>query len=201
MVNVKLSESQQQELQNIVEGIARKKGAWFDQEGGAEELAQELWVKSLSIIEAVGEYPGGNLIATSCYNYVTDLYRKKKVRQRSFSVDPATVSDWSKDAHDSDLSEVIISEMRNMFPKGSKQRELFELFELWSGVKDADIRELRATFYSDYMKTELSANLGYASACSGGYRKLVAKVQAAVQDYLDGLRNEELENYRNNRRR
>ena len=199
-MKVQLSGSQQQELQNIVEGIARKKGSWFEQEGGAEELAQELWVKSLSIIEAVGEYPGGNLIATSCYNYVTDLYRKKKVRQRSFSVDPATVSDWSNNHKDSDLSGVVISEMKNMFPKGSKQRELFELFELWSGVKDADAAELQATFYSDYMKTELSANLGYASACSGGYRKLVAKVQAAVQDYLDGLRNEELENFRKNNR-
>lgn len=195
-MKVKLTTNQFDEVSRIVKGIAKKKGDWFAEQGGAEELEQELWVKALNIIEGCGEYPGGNLIASSCYNLVTDLYRKKKVRQRCFSCEEDVIAVMGSKSIDSDQSMVIVEEMRNIFPVGTKERELFELFELWSGINNPSRKELRVTFLSDTMRTELALNMGYANSSSNGYRRLVWKVQDAINDYLDGLRNAGLEDYR-----
>lgn len=195
-MKVNLTETQFKELSAVVRGIAIKKGDWFAELGGVEELEQELWVKALNIIEAIGEYPDIRWIARACLNLTTDLYRKKKIRQRCFACEEDVVASMGSKSLDSDNSMVIVDEMRNIFPVGSKERELFELFELWSGIKNPSRKKLDVTFLSDTMRTEMALNMGYANSSSNGYRRVEHRVREGVQEYLDGLRNEGLENYR-----
>lgn len=130
-------ESKMDQFGRIISGVARKYASIYVDR---EDLEQELWLTTLQLIERCGgeEYTDANLVARNCYNRAVDFYRKSRRRKDSTR---RMLEDWemydeetgegivddgifsAASCFDTGYDTVMIKEVIDLFPEGSKERK------------------------------------------------------------------------------
>lgn len=189
-------------MNDIITGIARRSAYKFLTKD-AEELAQELWEHVLTREYELGHELDLNLIAKMCYDKIVDIQRFD-ARRNAVSFDQLFErfhTDYQHDHRDNEYNEdardlrpgtftqpdsiqrIMIEDMINMFPKGSKERLFLEYWSTASGYKDFGIRG-DGKYEDGYTESDLAHKLGYSGTSSGGYKAFRKKMRVYVIDFL-----------------
>lgn len=209
---VVISEEDFNKINAMLKGVSYKYKDW----GGLsfDDIYQECWLKTMEMIQDWGTIPDLNLICRSCYNRIFDLGRYQARRVDQLPTDPGSF-DWGEDSltdNDSDKassasnklqdailngsseklgsdfeSNLIMEEIENLFPEGSKEREFIRELEVYDGLREEFGADIYNKLFNRNMtkENEIARNLGYANISSSGYKSLRWRVRCTVAKFLD----------------
>lgn len=188
----------------IVSGVARKYASkWVSR----EDLEQVLWVKVLEVVEGCGGIANtsGNLIATCCYRAAVDYYRKSRKdyetntsfeyeatnNDGTLAYDESKLVSSNKFRNQSQELYVMVQEVLNLFPEGSKERTYIEMRLYNAGLMDPELFEevqlpgQPKTHNNVDDKIDFLPLIGYNSKkISGGWINRENKMKQAIHEYL-----------------
>lgn len=186
------------DVNDIIQGIARKSAYKFSPKGEydkktEEELVQELWVTVLEKEEQKGHELDPDLIAKICYDKITDMQRYN-ARRNHYSIDQ--MIETSEDGEDNDFTvshdqstEKQVEEndriqgLLNHFEEGSREKLFIEYWLSSTGFYDLVKGEGKQN--GGYTESDLASKLGYAGTASGGYKKFRNKMRNFIREYFD----------------
>lgn len=130
------AEDKMKKVEEIVKGVARKYASkWIEQ----DDLEQDLWVVVMELINGHGGIENTDLplIAKSCYNKAVDAYRYHRRRYDSkvrlidesesedgeYSASGADQASYFTSKNRTGYEELILREVIDLFPEGSRQRK------------------------------------------------------------------------------
>lgn len=183
------------EVNSIIKGIAKKSASKMYSRD-EEDLVQDLWVKVLETEKRKGQELEPNLVARVCYDYIKDLIDYDQRRNHT-TVDYSGTGDIETETSDTDFlgvksdrgeyaSEIMLKDLYNKFPEGSKERIFLDFWGNASGAMPNNRAIPPASRTQDgYTENNLAKMLGYASQSSGGYRKFKNKMRQIISDYYD----------------
>lgn len=192
------AEDKMEKCRKIVEGVARKYASkWIDR----EDLEQDLWVVVMELINGCGGIENTDLplIAKSCYNRAVDSYRYNRRRSDSTVrlIDESESDDGEYSAGGADQSayytskartgyeEVILHEVIDLFPKGSRQRKyvvakLYSFGEIDESFGLEDKLELPAgDNEEDFLRL-----IGFQSRYPASWGKMKYGIREKIYKYL-----------------
>lgn len=192
-------------MNDIIVGIARRSAYKF-KTVSAEELAQELWVKVLDKEEKLGCDLDLDLIAHICYDAIIDLQRYH-MRRNSFSLDEileryvsAESENLQRDSRRVDTSDqrvfgtktdrtdnlnrILIEELLNIFPEGSKEKFFLKYWCTGTGYKDFGI-EGQGKNCEGFTESDLAHQLGYPGTGSYAFKSFRRKMREFIKEFLD----------------
>lgn len=184
----------QDKLASLIKGIA-KKVSYKLYSRDPEDIEQDLWVKVLSTMKKKGvDQLDLNLVARICYDYVKDMIDYDQ-RRNHISVDLSGTEDTDetssevinsltdKGNHDSDI---MIQDLYNQFPEGSKERIFLDFWGNESGaMPNTNVLPPSTRSNDGFSENALAQMLGYASASSGGYRKFRDRMKTIISNYFN----------------
>lgn len=183
------------EVNSIIKGIA-KKSAYKMYSRSEEDLVQDLWVKVLETEKRKGEELDPNLVARVCYDYIKDLIDYDQ-RRNHVNIDYSGTGDEETETSDTDFlgaipdngeysSEIMLKDLYDRFPEGSKERIFLDFWGNASGAMPNNRAVPPTSRTQDgYTENNLAKMLGYASQSSGGYRKFKNKMRQLISDYYE----------------
>lgn len=141
-----LTDSDVERFSGIVNGISRKYSSqWVD----AEDLAQEIWLKTLEESKRCGETLDARQVARMGFNKAVDVYRYERRRYDSKAefldeIDEggssgATESKLSHSTFTTGQSTAEVKEIINLFEKGTNERKYVLVKAYLFGALDPDI--------------------------------------------------------------
>lgn len=181
------------ELNSLIKGIA-KRSAYKMYSRSEEDLVQDLWVKVLDTEKRKGEELDLNLVARICYDYIKDMIDYDQ-RRNHMSAD-LSGSDEDDEYADTDflglkrdngnyVSDIMLKDLYNRFPEGSKERIFLDFWGNASGAMPNSRVVPNSTRSNDgYSEQALAKMLGYSGQSSGGYRKFRNKMKDLIADYF-----------------
>lgn len=183
------------EVNSIIKGIA-KKSAYKMYSRSEEDLVQDLWVKVLETEKRKGEELDPNLVARVCYDYINDLIDYDQRRNHT-NIDYSGTGYEETETSDTDFigaipdngeysSEIMLKDLYDRFPEGSKERIFLDFWGNVSGAmpNNRAVPPMSRT-QDGYTENNLAKMLGYASQSSGGYRKFKNKMRQIISDYYE----------------
>lgn len=181
------------QMNDVISGIA-KRCAYKFLTKTSEELAQDLWLHVLEKEASSGKELSLDLIAKICYDKIVDIQRFD-ARRNSTSLDQLfNISDDNDESSDplkcdsfaqpDDTSRIMVEDLFNLFPEGSKERLFLEYWGTASGVHDFGIKG-DGKHNDGYTESDLAHKLGYAGTASRGYKHFRDKMRVVVIEFLD----------------
>lgn len=192
------AEDKMEKCKEIVEGVARKYASkWIER----EDLEQDLWVVVMELINNCGGIENTDLplIAKSCYNRAVDSYRynRKRYDSKVRLIDESESDDGEYSAGGADQSayytaktrtgydEMILHEVIDLFPQGSRQRQyvvakLYFFGEIDESFGLEDRLELpEGDNEADFVKL-----IGFKSRYSSSWGKMKYEIREKIYRYL-----------------
>lgn len=192
------AEDKMEKCKEIVEGVARKYASkWIER----EDLEQDLWVVVMELINNCGGIENTDLplIAKSCYNRAVDSYRynRKRCDSKVRLIDESESDDGEYSAGGADQSayytakirtgydEMILHEVIDLFPQGSRQRQyvvakLYSFGEIDESFGLEDRLELpEGDNEADFVKL-----IGFQSRYSSSWGKMKYEIREKIYRYL-----------------
>lgn len=192
------AEDKMEKCSEIVKGVARKYASkWVDK----EDLEQDLWVVVMELINSCGGIENTDLplIAKSCYNRAVDSYRYNRRRHDSKVrlIDESESEDGEYSASGADQAsyfvaknrtgyeEMILHEVIDLFPEGSRQRKyvvakLYSFGEIDETFGLADKLELpEGDTEADFLKL-----IGFNSRYPASWGKMKYEIREKIYKYL-----------------
>lgn len=192
------AEDKMEKCKEIVEGVARKYASkWIER----EDLEQDLWVVVMKLINNCGGIENTDLplIAKSCYNRAVDSYRynRKRCDSKVRLIDESESDDGEYSAGGADQSayytaktrtgydEMILHEVIDLFPQGSRQRQyvvakLYSFGEIDESFGLEDRLELpEGDNEADFVKL-----IGFQSRYSSSWGKMKYEIREKIYRYL-----------------
>lgn len=192
------AEDKMEKCKEIVEGVARKYASkWIER----EDLEQDLWVVVMELINKCGgiEKTDLPLIAKSCYNRAVDSYRynRRRCDSKVRLIDESESDDGEYSASGADQAsyftsksrtgydEVILHEVIDLFPKGSRQRKyvvakLYSFGEIDESFGLEDKLELpEGDNEADFLKM-----IGFQSRYPASWGKMKYEIREKIYKYL-----------------
>lgn len=189
-------------MNDIIVGIARRNAYKF-KTLSAEELAQELWVKILEKEEKVGHDLDLDLIARICYDTIVDIQRYN-MRRNTLSLDDILhrpsgeeVESKCKDNEydinkifgtktedPSNLNRILIEDLLEVFPEGSKEKFFLEYYCTATGYKDFGI-EGRGKNCEGYTESDLAKQLGFPGTGSYAFKHFRREMREFIREFLE----------------
>lgn len=186
-------------VNDIIQGISFRTAYKFKTKT-VDELSQELWVTVLEKERKAGYDLDLDLVARICYDKIVDLQRYES-RRNYISIEelmlkeeeerllrkPTTsrVKLYSKFEDPDNVTKILLKDLIDMFPEGSKERTFLEYWSTSSRFTDYDI-EGNGKFNGGYTESDLAHKLGYAGTSSGGYKKFRSKMRTLVVEIIKG---------------
>lgn len=187
-------------MNDIITGIAKRSSYKFLTKD-VDEISQELWLAVLKKEESVGYDLDLDLIARICYDKIVDIQRYDE-RRNTYSLEelycfeeeekPDGKShlkvklDQSTFETPDNTTRILIDELLNLFPEGTKERIFLEYWSTASGYHDFGLIG-NGGQKDGFTESELATKfLGYAGTASGGYKKFRDKMRKFVRDYIEG---------------
>lgn len=193
-----ISESKMDEFTRIVKGVARKYA--IDNFGiERDDLEQDLWVKVFEVINANGgiesEAVNGKLIAKCCWNEAVDKYRYHRRRRDS----KAEFTEGSGEDSDSAVSinsslfhskfktgydEMVIKEVIDLFPRGSKERKyVVTKLYMYGEIDETDVDDELEMPVDDREESVIKL-LGYKSKYPASWGAIKGEMRNKIYRYL-----------------
>lgn len=181
------------ELNSLIKGIA-KRSAYKMYSRSEEDLVQDLWVKVLDTEKRKGEELDLDLVARICYDYIKDMIDYDQ--RRNHLTTDLSGSDEDDEYADTDflglkrdngnyVSDIMLKDLYNRFPEGSKERIFLDFWGNASGAMPNNRVVPKSNRSNDgYSEKALAKMLGYSGQSSGGYRKFRNKMKDLIADYF-----------------
>ena len=143
----KKEQDNMEQFKRIVEGVARKYGSIYVDR---EDLEQELWIV---VLEKIRDFGGADkvdprFIARCCYNKAVDFYRYSRRRKDSSArlieemgenEDNDAESNIPYSTFETGYDRVILREIIDLFPQGSRQRKyVVTKLYMYGEISEAD---------------------------------------------------------------
>lgn len=136
----------------IVKGVAKKYASkWVSR----EDLEQVLWIKVLEVVKDCGglENTNQSLISRCCFNKAVDFYRKSRKDYETngslevelerpegqLEYDEGKLLANSRFTNESQQVYMLVKEVVNLFPEGSKERKYVEMRLYNAGLLDSEL--------------------------------------------------------------
>lgn len=172
------SEDRVNTINDIIVGISRRCVYKFNNKS-VEDISQELWVKVLEKETRIGHDIDLNLIAKICYDHIVDMIRYESSRNSSYIEE--IVEDYNMYSRylSDDVDHIIIEDLLDTYPEGSKEKIFLEYWSMASNYKDYGVIG-EGTYNEGYTESDLAKKLGYSGTSSGGYKKFRNKMRTLV---------------------
>ena len=188
-------EDQLEKFRAIVKGVAKKYASKYVDR---EDLEQELWIVVLELVANHGgeENLDPRLVAKSCFNKAVDFYRysRRRVDTSARLIDESESEEFESSASSkldltakgrSAFDEVLLKEVIDLFPVGSRERKyvvtklyMFGEIDQTSGLHD----ELE--FPEDDTEEAVLKLMGYASRYPASWGKMKWGIKEKIFKYF-----------------
>lgn len=169
-------------VNNIITGVARRVAYKF--KGlDVDDISQELWLHILTTEDRKGCQLDDDLIAAICYREIVSLQRHEMLRNHYSLEVLIETSDWGQEDSSSLEEEIMIKDLYNLFPEGSKEREFLEYWGTYSRVRDGDYIS-DGKYNEGFSETDLSKRLGFGDSAHRGYRNFRKEMRKFVAEYF-----------------
>ena len=182
------------QMNDVITGVARRSSYKFLTKT-AEEISQELWVTVLEKEESSGKELDLDLIAKICYDKIVDMQRFDARRNTSSLDQMFEGKDDNEDDEESqfgnsnfqspdNMNRVLIEELFNLFPVGSKERIFLEYWGTASGIHDFGYKG-NGKQNDGYTESDLAKELGFTGTSNRAFKKFRSNMRVIVATYLD----------------
>lgn len=189
-----MNEERFNKLNSLINGIA-KRSAYKMYSRSEEDLVQDLWVKVLDAEKRKGKELDLDLVARICYDYIKDMIDYDQ-RRNHYTTDLSGTGDEDSEFSDTDflglkhdngnyVSDIMIKDLYDRFPEGSKERIFLDFWGNESGAMPNSHVNPKSNRSNDgYSEQSLAKMLGYSGQSSGGYRKFKNKMKDIISSYF-----------------
>lgn len=181
------------QMNDVITGIARRSSYKFLTKS-AEEISQDLWMHILEKEEEAGKDLDLDLIAKICYDKIVDMQRFDARRNMSSldqmlegqDDDDDSSSQFGNSCFQSPAStkRIMIEELFNLFPKGSKERIFLEYWGTAAGIHDFGYKG-NGCHNDGYTESDLAHELGFSGTSNRAFKKFRSNMRVIVATYLD----------------
>lgn len=180
-------------FKRIVEGVARKYGSIYV---SREDLEQELWVV---VLEKIRDFGGADkvdprFIARCCYNKAVDFYRYSRRRKDSTARlieemetgdDDSAEDNIPLSTFDSGYDRVVIKEVIDLFPQGSRERKyVVTKLYMYGEISEADGLPDELEMPEGETESDVLKLLGYNSRYPASWGKMKYQIRDTIYRYL-----------------
>lgn len=186
-------EENMEQFKRIVEGVARKyKSIYVDR----EDLESELWIV---VLEKIRDFGGADkvdprFIARCCYNKAVDFYRYSRRRKDSSArlieemgedEDSEIESKIPHSSFESGYDRVVIKEIVDLFPEGSRERKyIVTKLYMYGEISENDGLPDELEMPAGDTEADVLKLLGYNSRYPASWGKLKYQIRDTIYRYL-----------------
>lgn len=189
----KKEQDNMEQFKRIVEGVARKYGSIYVDR---EDLEQELWIV---VLEKIRDFGGADkvdprFIARCCYNKAVDFYRYSRRRKDSSArlieemgenEEKDSESNVPYSTFETGYDRVILREIIDLFPQGSRQRKyVVTKLYMYGEISEADGLPDKLEMPEGETESDVLKLLGYKSRYPASWGKMKYQIRDKIYRYL-----------------